>query len=175
MRMSRISRWGVAVAAPAMVLSLLSAPAAAAEEAPEVLLVDVTPLEAAALDEDEEGGAAVDAAPAALFSANPQNAFNVSTAAESTSNGTSLQVRRGLISRSASEDVPIAWGRVTGGGNGYYLNFFVYDGSGSRVAAVERPVHRTTYTWGFEIRSGYRYLACLGDRLDCDWVVYKDM
>ncbi|MDA2808740.1 hypothetical protein [Nocardiopsis suaedae] len=158
-----------------MVLSLISDPAAAAEEASDAQIADVAPKVMAA--PVEEGGAAVDAAPAAaLFSANPQNAFNVSTVADATSNGVTLQVRRGLISKSASEDVPLAWGRVTGGANGHYLNFFVYDRSGSRVAAVERPVHRTTYTWGFEIRSGYRYLACLSDeRWECDWVVYEDM
>ncbi|MDA2814472.1 hypothetical protein O4J56_27755 [Nocardiopsis sp. RSe5-2] len=179
MRITRISRWALAIAAPAMALSLISAPAAAAEEAPEAQIVDITPMVMAALD--EEGGATADAAPVAaaadLYEASPRNAFNVSTAAKSRLDGFTLQVRRGLVTRSSSNDVAIAWARVTSGADrGDSLSIIVTNSHGTRVANDGTRVSGTTYTNGFQIKRGFRYKACISDTaVGCDNSVSKVM
>lgn len=180
MRMPRIPRWAVALAAPAMAMSLISAPAAAAEEAPEAQIVDITPMVMAALD--QEGGSSVDASPVAaaadLYEAGPRNAFNVSTANQAKiSGGITLQVRQGLVTRDARNDVPIAWARVVGAESGDSLAVIVRNGSGGRVADDgTRSDGTTTYTNGFQIRSGYKYTACLSDTaVGCDHTVSKTM
>lgn len=174
MRLPRISRWALAVAAPATALSLLSAPAAA-EEAPEARLVDITPMVMAALD--EEGGASMEAAPAAaadLYKGNPKYAFNVSTVKSAKFGSVTLQLRRGLVTRSSSSDVPIAWARTTGGGNGKRVSIMVYNSSGAHVATDGRIINGTSYSQGFQIRSGYKYKACLSDTdVGCDNSVSK--
>ncbi|WP_017557716.1 hypothetical protein [Nocardiopsis baichengensis] len=178
MRISRISRWAVAVAAPAMALGLLSAPAAAEEE-PEARLVDIPPMVTAALD--EQGGTTADAAPVAaaadLYEASPRNAFNVSTAKQATIGGVTLQVRRGLVTRNAANDVPIAWARVVGADDGDVLAIVVHNSHGSRVANDgTRSDGTTTYTNGFQIKSGYKYKACLSDTsVGCDNSISKVM
>ncbi|MDA2808739.1 hypothetical protein [Nocardiopsis suaedae] len=177
MRMPRIARWAVAIAAPAMALSLVSAPAAAAEEAPETQIVDITPMVMAALD--EEGGSSVDASPVAaaadLYEASPRNAFNVSTAAKARLDGFTLQVRQGLVTRNAANDVEIAWARVTSGNDdGDVLVIIVYDGHTRVANDGTRTDGTTTYTNGFQIKSGYRYKACISESsVGCDNSITK--